>query len=195
MPQKPTLLETILRPLGAAAAVLAGVAALSFAALPAAAQDDPAPESAEEGSTEGEEEEKTYPLPKRDCVDVNRLSTYGVINPSYALFVERPKTQYLVHFKPRCTGLRFSNRIAAGSRTGRICGGAGETIKLSRYERCFVRNVFRVESEEQARYWVTRWTEGGGEPNLDEEPEPSEPESEEPTPSEGDGASEDETDS
>ncbi len=131
---------------------------LAVAAHP---EDDPEheDETSEGGEKDGKDDEERierdpdWPEPRRDCINARLLRDFSVIDRRHAIFYESPRRPYLVTFQPGCFNLRFAFTIATRTRTGRLCGGAGDYIFVDR-ERCFVRSIERVASKEQARYLV-----------------------------------------
>ncbi len=135
------------------------MAGLIAAAPQAVRADEPADQTEETDTDTDKDEKKTYPEPRRDCMSVRFLNNYKVIDRRHALFFESRSRPYLVTFASSCFGLRSSFQIKTASRTGEICGFAGERIIVGRgatAERCLVRSVERVESEEAARYWIAK---------------------------------------
>ncbi len=95
----------------------------------------------------------TWPEPRRDCINLRLLRNFQVIDRRHAIFIASVRRPYLVTFAGVCPELRFALRILTASRTGFLCGGAGERIIVRRF-RCLVRTIERVASEDQARYLV-----------------------------------------
>ncbi|MGF1455062.1 MAG: DUF6491 family protein [Alphaproteobacteria bacterium] len=95
--------------------------------------------------------------PRQACINVRLLRDFQVIDEEHAVFFESARRPYLVSFAGFCPELRFAVRIKTASRTGRLCGGAGERIFVGRF-RCFVRTIERVSSPDHARYLVAERT-------------------------------------
>ncbi len=153
----------------------AGLAALLLVATPLAAEPDedadddnadviqevPALQPATDRSDdEADADEPQFSEPRRDCIRVRLIRNFSTIDRYHAIFYESANRVYLVTFTSPCLNLRSAITIRAASRTGRICGFAGERIIVGRNvpERCFVRSVERVDNAEHARFLVAERT-------------------------------------
>jgi hypothetical protein len=83
-----------------------------------------------------------------NCVFLNSIDSFNVINDETLIVFNGPKEAYRVNLFGPCRSLRHTETIAVDSRNGLLCWPANNHIVTSRGERCTVDTVLRLAPKE-----------------------------------------------
>ena len=95
----------------------------------------------------------TKSLPYKDCIRLDQINEWHVVDPQTAIVRTGPYQRYLIKLKARCDKLGIGNRglqflpSKADQATApmRICGGAGERVRASNQPPCAIDSVSLID--------------------------------------------------